>query len=225
MAQTGNRQLTDDQVREIRRRARTGDPARVIAAAYGLTTTPIYHLLRGATYADVPDGKDKHPSPGKRAWWSHLEATTVYPAYWQRRAGATYRQLAERFDVSAMGIRGAVLRIPATGAGAVFPDIPPEGYNDTGPIHGTPRGRLAHEHDGTEPCTPCTQAWDQFARQCETDRQTEDHQRREDHARKLVRNRERERAKRIAAGTHIPTATETNHQTPRRDYPHGNRQD
>jgi DNA invertase Pin-like site-specific DNA recombinase len=53
-AKRGNlRRLTDDDVRDVRRRAADGVSAELISHAYGVTKQSIYQILNGKSYADV----------------------------------------------------------------------------------------------------------------------------------------------------------------------------
>ena len=47
--------LTDDQVREIRRRHREGERARSLAREYGYSEPGMSYILRGISYANVGD--------------------------------------------------------------------------------------------------------------------------------------------------------------------------
>ena len=54
-AKTRLRKLTPEQVVEARRRHRAGESGSALAEEYGMFYTGFYRMLRGNTYADIPD--------------------------------------------------------------------------------------------------------------------------------------------------------------------------
>jgi predicted XRE-type DNA-binding protein len=103
----GVQKLTDDQVREIRRRLNAGESQYVIASAFGIHQGSVSNIFRGKTYGDVSPTKWRQKV---RAGAHKLTDAQVREIRQRLSAGESQYAIADLFGVHQGSVSGIFRR-------------------------------------------------------------------------------------------------------------------